>query len=540
MEIFRVENLSFSYPDADKKALSEVSFCVNKGEFVVLCSKSGGGKTTLLRQLKPELTPFGEKSGEIYFNGAKLSKDNSSEIGFVLQNPETQVVTDKVISELAFGLENYGVEPSEIRRRIAEMSSFFGIDSWISKQTSQLSGGQKQILSLASVMVMRPQVIILDEPSSQLDPVSTENFFNTLRRINQQFATTIILSEHRLEECFSMADKVLYLEEGRLVLNAKPEIACKELYKTDMRVALPSASKIFGGETFLEKLPLTVREGREIILSGYKKTEAKLVEREISSENAVLIKDLWFRYEKNTPDILKGVELEVKKGEICCVLGGNGAGKTTLLNVISKLSKAYHGTVKLFGKKITDFKGNSIYKGTVGVLPQNPKNLFSSKTVREDFVESCKALGKNEEIIEEIAVKLSFENLLDRHPLDLSGGEIQKCALGRVLISDPEILLLDEATKGLDAFSKKEIGGILKSLSESGKTIVFVTHDTEFSAEFADSCCLLFDGEIVSKDIPQRFFSQNYFYTTSSASISRDVVKNAVTPSQVAENLIRI
>lgn len=540
MEIFRVENLSFSYPDAEKKAVDGVTFCVNKGDLVVLCSKSGGGKTTLLRLLKPELSPFGEKSGEVFFDGEALSEKNSSKIGFVLQNPDTQVVTDKVMHELAFGLENMGVAPVEIRRRIAEMASFFGIDDWFSKETSQLSGGQKQILSLASVMVMRPDVLILDEPSSQLDPVSTENFFNTLRRINEQFGTTIILSEHRLEECFSMADKVLYLDNGRLTFEGEPQTACKVLYKTDMRLALPSASRIFGGENSLEKLPITVKEGREILLGNYKKSEAELEARDICNENSIEIKDLWFRYEKGSADILKGLELEVKKGEICCVLGGNGAGKTTLLNVISKLSKAYHGSVRLMGKKISDYKGNSLYNGEVGLLPQNPKNVFSSKTVRADFEESCKALNKDKKIIEEISQLLSVSHLLDKHPFDLSGGEIQKCALGRVLISDPEILLLDEATKGLDAFSKAEIGRIIKELSDKGKTVVIVTHDTEFSAEFSDNCCLLFDGEIVAKDVPQRFFTENYFYTTSSASIARDVVKNAVTPLQVAENLIKI
>ena len=538
MEIFRVKNLSFSYPEADKKALDDVNFSVNSGEFITLCGKSGSSKTTLLKLLKPQLSPKGDKNGEILYKGNDLyTTENAvtaTKIGYVMQNTETQIVCDTVIKELAFGLENMCANPFEIKRRIAEISAFFGIEEWVLKNTNELSGGQKQIVSLASVLVMNPEVIILDEPTSQLDPVATDTFFSLLEKINRQFGITIILSEHNLEQCFPMSDRVIFLDEGKIVCDDTPKNACRKILKTDLKKALPSATRIFENEN---NLPISVREGREIILGGYEKTTCPIVEKQNDNEEIISLKDVWFRYEKNGKDVLKGLDLSVKKGEILAILGSNGSGKTTLLNVISKLRKAYKGSVKLKNTAISSYKGNSLYRGIVGFLPQNPKTVFSNDTVREDFLESCKVLSKDESVIDEISKKLSISHLLDRHPFDLSGGEIQKCALGRVMISNPEILLLDEPTKGLDAFYKSELSEIFTKLSEEGKTILIVTHDLEFSANTAHSCAMLFDGEIVCKDTPQKFFYENYFYTTSCASIAKDVVKNAVTVSQVTENL---
>lgn len=540
MEIFRVENLSFAYPDSPQKVLDNVSFSVSTGEFITLCGRSGSSKTTLLKILKPQLCPVGEKSGEIYYKGENLYSTpdtiTATKIGYVMQNPETQIISDTVKKELAFGLENMGVPSYEIKRRIAEISAFFGISDWINKDTNQLSGGEKQLVCLASVMAMNPEVVILDEPASQLDPVATDSFFSLLEKINRQLGVTVILSEHNLERCFSMSDRVLFLENGRLACDDAPRKACGEIFKTKMKLALPSAVRIFG-EDFPENPPLNVRECRKIILDGYEKTACEIFTAKNENADAVTVKDLWFRYEKNGCDVLKGVNLSVKKGEILAIHGSNGSGKTTLLNVISKLKKAYHGDVKVNNRAIASYKGNSLYRGTLAFLPQNPKTVFSGKTVREDFLESCKAHLKNEGKIDDISRKLGISHLLDRHPFDLSGGEIQKCALGRVLISEPEIILLDEPTKGLDAFYKSELSEIFKDLSAEGKTLIIVTHDVEFSAQTAHSCAMLFDGEIVCNESPQTFFSENYFYTTSASAIAREVIKNAVTVSHVKKNL---
>lgn len=545
MEIFSVKNLSFKYPECSNFAIKDCNFKVNKGDFVVLCGKSGCGKTTLLRLLKPEISPFGNVEGKIFFMGEPLKtlsrRDSAEKIGFVMQNPQSQVVTDRVSQELAFGLENLGAKPDEIRQKIAEISSFFGIDGWISDKTFELSGGQKQILSLASVMILNPDVIILDEPSSQLDPVSTDNFFSVLRLINEHFGTTILLCEHRLEECFSMADMVIYMENGTIKFVENPQNTCEKLYKTQMNPALPCAVRIFGDKVSNDHFPISIKDGREFLRANFKENVAEIKQFNNKNDFAIDFSDVWFRYEKNSSDILKGVDLKVRKGEILSILGGNGAGKTTLLKVISKLAKPYKCKGKILGKDYKSYKSNSLYKGVISVLSQDPYTMFSSKTVREDFVESCKAFNlDSKEKISEIATSLGIENLLDKHPFDLSGGEIQKCALGRVLICDPQILLLDEPTKGLDSFAKLEIGYIIKLLAKRGITIVIVTHDVEFSAEFADECCLLFKGEIVSRDCPQKFFSDNHFYTTAARIIAKEKISNAVTVEQVRKCLVEV
>ena len=545
MEIFRVENLTFKYPDSQKNALENVSFNVNKGEFLLLCGKSGCGKTTLLRLLKPELSPHGEKSGVVFVCGQNLFDKSSAsfadKIGFVSQTPENQIVTENAYNELAFGLENLGALPCEIKRRIAEMSSFFGIDEWIFKDTSQLSGGQKQILSLASVMVMSPDVIILDEPSAQLDPIATDNLFATLRRLNERFGITVIISEHNLGESIPIADRVIYLDGGKLGFCEPPRKACIKLFETQMRDALPSASRIFGKFSDANNLPLTVKEGREIATTKFNQNVAPIKKYENENESVIKLSDVFFRYEKNSPDVLKGVDLEVKKGCFLAVLGSNGTGKTTLLNVIAGLNKAYHGNVKILNKNINDYKGNSLYRGKIALLPQNPRTIFSHNTVRADYVESCKAYGygkeKSEQLIENLTLWSGISELLERHPSDLSGGEIQKSALVKILLSEPEIILLDEPTKGIDSLSKSQTGSILRELCKEGKTVFAVTHDVDFAAEFADECALLFDGQIVSRDVPQRFFAENQYYTTEACAIARGTVKNAVTVAQVTENL---
>lgn len=541
MEILSVKNLTFKYPDTDVNILDDVSFSVKNGEFITLCGKSGSSKTTLLKLLKPQLSPKGTKSGEIIYKGKNLyslpCEETATKIGYVMQNVYTQIVCDTVNKELAFGLENMGIPPFEIKKRIAEISAFFGIEHLVSKNTHQLSGGEKQIVSLASVMIMNPEVIILDEPTSQLDPVATDTFFNLVEKINRHFGITIIISEHNLERCFLMSDKVIFLQDGKVCCNDTPQKVCCEMLKTDMETAVPCAARIFNNEKIL---PISIKEARQLILDGYEKTDCILDSYDNPNPVDVSLKNVWFRYEKNGKDILKGVSLSVKKGEILAIHGANGSGKTTLLNLISKLKKPYCGEIKLNNTALSNYKGNSLYRGVLSFLPQNPKTVFCADTVREDYLKSCKALDKDITLVDEISELLSVTHLLDKNPFDLSGGEIEKCALGRVLISQPEILLLDEPTKGLDGFYKNELTLILKKLSQMGTTIIMVTHDLDFSASTADNCAMLFDGEIVYKDIPQRFFGENYFYTTSPAIISKGVIKNAVTVPQVIKNLKKI
>lgn len=547
MEILHIEDLSFTYPGSDSPAVEHVSFSVHSGEFMVVCGESGCGKTTLLRLLKRELAPAGEKTGRILYNGVAQEqldeRTAACEIGYVLQNPDNQIVTDKVWHELAFGLENMGLPTEVIRRRVGEMASYFGIQGWFRRRTDELSGGQKQLLNLAAVMVMQPRVLILDEPTSQLDPIAAAEFIATLQKLNRELGLTILLVEHRLEEVFPLADTVLLLEQGRVLLCDAPRRVGSHLgglqREHPMLLGLPSAVRIFHALQVADACPLTVREGRDFLERHFAAGPELPVAAAAAdaAETAIELKKVWFRYEKALPDVLRGTSLRIGRGELFCVLGGNGTGKTTMLNVIAGLNKAYRGRVLINGKPIRDYKGQALYRNLLAFLPQNPQTVFVKDTVREDFADILAALERPKAAraaeIDAVAQTVGIASLLDKHPFDLSGGEQQKCALAKMLLLRPQILLLDEPTKGLDAYSKHTLKKLLQTLKKDGMTLLMVTHDVEFAAECADRCALFFDGEILSTDVPQTFFAENTFYTTAANRMARQLCHNAVTCEQV-------
>ena len=543
MEILHIQDLSFSYPKSKSKALTHVSMTINEGDFVVICGESGSGKTTLLKLIKKELAPIGNKEGRILYNGTEIDKleqrVSATDIGFVLQNPESQIVTDKVWHELAFGLENLGVPADIIRRRTAETASYFGIDDQYRQSTDSLSGGQKQLLNLASVMVMQPRILILDEPTSQLDPIASDEFIATLKKLNDELGITIILTEHRLESVFPITNKVAVMEKGRVISFDSPRKVGNQLKHNKISLGFPCAVRMFQGLDASGECPLTIKEGRDYLASSFSQSKGKSVAVTDTSfdETALEAKDLWFRYEKRSADILRGVSISLHKGEIYTTLGSTGVGKTTLLNVLSGINRAYKGGVKVFGKKLSQYKNNSLYKGNLALLPQNPAIVFTQDTVREDYAKLLKALGlANQEIDERIADisdKLGLSDLLDCHPSDLSGGEQQKCAIGKTLLSSPKILLLDEPTKSIDAYAKQELIGLLKGLKASGMAVLIVSHDIEFAAQISDKCALFFDGELIAQDEPHRFFSGNNYYTTAAYRISRGFFENAVLTDEI-------
>ncbi|MBQ9851769.1 MAG: ATP-binding cassette domain-containing protein [Ruminiclostridium sp.] len=530
-KLFEIRDFSFSYPEEETRALDGLTLDVTPGEFLVLCGPSGCGKSTLLRQLKTVLAPHGVKSGAILFEGVPLEevdhRTQSQRIGFVQQNPENQLVTDKVWHELAFGLESLGYDTPTIRRRVAEMASFFGIQTWFYKNVTDLSGGQKQLLNLASVMVLQPSVLILDEPTSQLDPIAASDFLAVLGKINRELGTTIILTEHRLEETFPLATSVAVLDRGKLLCKGSAKDVGETLKEAghSMFLAMPTAMRVWAAVENLLPCPVTVREGRDW-LTAFAQThplgELPRAPRHTYPEEPVLTcEELWFKYEKEGPDVVKGLTLSVKRGEFLALLGGNGTGKTTSLGLLAGLHKAYRG-------KLTR-------TGTVGVLPQDPQALFVKKTLREDLLELVRHLPQAEQ--EERAARLvslcRLEGLLDRHPYDLSGGEQQRAALAKVLLLDPDLLLLDEPTKGLDAEFKEILAEILQTLLARGVTILMVSHDVEFCARYAHRCALFFDGNIVTQGTPREFFSGNSFYTTSANRMARSLLPQAVTPEDV-------
>ena len=542
MERFKIQNLTFTYPEQEIPVLRNVDLSLHPGDFAVLSGSSGCGKSTLLRQLKTVLAPHGSKEGTILFNGTPLEtvdeRTQTAKIGFVLQDPDSQIVTDKVWHELAFGLESLGFENSAIRGRVAEMASFFGIQTWFHRSVTQLSGGQKQLLNLASIMAMQPEVLILDEPTSQLDPIAASDFLNTVRKINIELGTTIIITEHRLEDIYHCADQVIVMERGRVVANDNPRKVGEQLWmqKSEMFPALPTPVRVFYESGAPGACPLTVREGRTWLTWAFQnreichKSPAFEPPAQAVSDPALRLKECWFRYEKNSPDILKGVSFDVPKGSIFAIVGGNGAGKSTTLKAISGVCKPYRGKVEVFGKPVGKYRAGELFRNCLSMLPQDPKSLFVKKSVRLDLEEMCRDQGK----IAEISDTCQITHLLDNHPYDLSGGEQQRAALAKVLLTEPKLLLLDEPTKGLDSFFKLKFASILHRLKQQGITVIMVSHDVEFCAEYADLVSMFFDGQMVTTDTPHRFFGQNSFYTTAANRMSRCVFRDAVTASDVA------
>lgn len=555
MEILNVENLKFKYPKTEKYVVDDVSFHVNEGEFVVLCGPTGSGKSTLLKLLKPEISPLGDKQGHVKLFNEEIDRDieekkiKASRIGYVCQNPKEQAVTDKVWHELAFGLENMGIPQNAMGAGIAEMASYFGIEDWYEKRVDELSGGQLQILNLASVMVMNPDILILDEPTAQLDPIAASEFLMTLKKLNNDFALTVIIAEHRLEELVSVCDRLLVMDDGKMISDGAPKDILKSMdTSSEIFDALPSAYRVYKGLNNDKdtESPVTIREGRDYLAGFIKEskkesdstdnressnaTNIRIKEKKIVNDPALEFKDVSFRYDRELPDAIKELNFTVEKGEIFCILGGNGSGKTTALNASAGLIKPYEGSIKVFGKKLKEYKNGSLYNKCLSMLPQDVQTLFLHNTVREEF-ESRKALDRLKEF------PFDISGIMDRHPYDISGGEQQLVALALVLITDPKIILLDEPTKGLDAYRKRNLAEILKALKASGKTIVTVTHDVEFAAMCADRCALFFKGSIASEGDVHSFFINNNFYTTYVCRMCRGICDGPVTVDEIIETI---
>ncbi|MGE7112168.1 ABC transporter ATP-binding protein [Lysinibacillus sp. NPDC047702] len=541
MAIVKINNISFTYPNEVNPILKNINLNIHQGEFIVLIGQSGCGKSTLLRHFKRELRPHGEMTGTIFYKDCDLEQLNAevaaADIGYVFQNPDNQIVTDKVWHELAFGLESLGIDSPIIRRKVAEMANFFGIQKWFHHKTTELSGGQKQLLNLASIMVMQPKLLLLDEPTSQLDPIAALEFIQTLHRLNKELGITIILIEHRLEEVLTLADRVLIMDEGSILFDGPP----KEILKTlpanhAMITALPTATKIYHQLNGIGPIPLTIREGQRWLSNqqyNFSSSHTLTTKSQTKTDIVLEAKDIAFRYEKNGMDIVHHFNLQVKEQEFITIIGGNGTGKSTVLAILSGLQKPYHGKVFLFSKPIKSYSNKQLYQQYLTLLPQNPKTLFVQKTVRQELDDMAHLHKVSEAKIQETVQLFNLTHLFNRHPYDLSGGEQQKLALAKLLLIEPKILLLDEPTKGLDAHAKEELAVILKDLQAKGMTIIMVTHDIEFSAQYSNRCALFFDGSIVSEGEPRAFYSGNNFYTTAAHRISRDLLSNAITCEDV-------
>ena len=533
MAAFAIEHLTFAYPKAASPALDNVSFSVREGEFFLLCGVSGGGKSTLLRHLKSVLTPYGTRSGQVLLDGKPLetwaARTQAQRIGFVLQQPDDQLVTDKVWHELAFGLESLGTGAQTMRLRVGEMASFFGIQTWFDRSVDTLSGGQKQLLNLASVMAMHPDVLVLDEPTGQLDPIAAAEFLHTVQRLNRELGVTVILSEHRLEDALPMADRTAVLEQGRLTALGTPDEVARALLErgSPFFAAMPTPVRVWGGVGAPGKCPLDIRAGRAL-LETLRPSPLPATDTPADSDGAPLLqlRECWFRYDREGADVLKGLSLTVRAGELLAIVGGNGAGKSTALAVLAGQRRPYRGKVLQKAKRIA-------------ALCQEPRAMFVKDTVRADLEDALRTLSlpaaEQQPRMDAAVAAMALSPLLERHPFDLSGGEQQRAAIAKLLLARPDVLLLDEPTKGMDAAFRASFGALLRALCEQGTAVVLVSHDIEFCAAYADRAALLFDGQILSEGRTRAFFAGNHFYTTAANRMARPWLPDAILCREVIE-----
>ncbi|RHW42575.1 ATP-binding cassette domain-containing protein [Neobacillus notoginsengisoli] len=537
MAQIELKNVTFTYPDAPAPALSSVNLSIERGQFVVLLGSSGSGKSTLLRLLKEEIRPHGRLEGTIDISGT-----TSSEMGFVFQDPENQIVADDPLHEMVFGLENRGLATSEMRSRVAEIVSFFGAEPILHKKMHELSGGKKQQMNLASVLLMQPDVLLLDEPASQLDPVSTRELLDMLKRLNEEFGMTIVLAEHRLEEIITLADQVVMMENGRIIYDDPPREVMKELWKTGSRAFVPDIPALFLQKNSSEatsRLPLSIKEGRGMLGAILQKNEQEWPElypdetrirtnsAAIGRNTILTAKNASFRYDRKNGTVIEDLHFSLGSGELYALLGGNGSGKSTLLKLLCGVLKPEAGNIMLNEKPLKKWKTTEV-AARIAYLPQNPKLFFLHDTVRGEMEAACRAWGTKMSEADRLAEEFGIDRLLDQHPYDLSGGELQKAAFVCLLLKKPDILLLDEPTKGLDPVSKENLAAILREWKGNGAAILISTHDIEFAAKYADRCGMLFQGNITSEGSPDSFFNGNFFYTPILQRLYRNLGKTAI------------
>ena len=557
MNILEIKNLNFNYVDFPP-LWENVNMQLEAGDFALLLGPSGSGKSCLMKHLIYKLAPYGNASGDILYKGQSLDSlspyEHVKNIAYVSQNPDEQIVSESVWQELAFSLEQLGMPADKMRLRIAEVANFFGIQEWFWQKTNELSGGQKQILNLASTMVLKPEILVLDEADSNLDPVTRVSFLNILQRINVEMGTTILLSSHNWENTLDLANKVYYLNNQTLRNFDSNSDFINFIYSEipEEISALPTASQVSYQLKEISTNNVKTRQDLSNALFGNNLPSLRNLATEFNAENnehnmringvdenLLEIKDLQFKYKKVGENILDHLNLSVPTKSICFILGGNGSGKSTLLKCIVEQLQ-YSGSIKINSKENTGVKTFLLKKSSnrprISYLPQNTRLLFSADTILEEIRLAFEAVAK-EDIpyladifaidLEEFGPETLLESFglserMNFNPGDLSGGELQRAALALILLNKPQLLLLDEPSNNLAYNDIEHLSKILERLRNKGLTILAVSHDLEFASKIADSCALIFQGEIVSHAEPHRFFADNFFYTTDSCKIAQD------------------
>ncbi len=488
MVFVEAHDYRFRYPGGEQDALAIDSLTIEQGSFCVVAGASGSGKTTFLAQLSGSVGRKGNEEGTL--------KRMAEQTACVWQNPQTQIVTDRTEYEIVFGLENQGMPRDQMERRLAEVVTYFGLEEWMECDTMTLSGGQMQSLTIASAIAMNPDLLLLDEPTSQLDPVAAGKIYELLRQINEELGITVIVSEQRLDKVIALADQMIWMRQGKIVAEGTPQEVWQCMGGRERRDFFPeyaNLSWLCGKE---ETLILSPKKARMWFEANYEerkensREKGKEIER---AEENVTMQDLCFRFTKKGKDVVRECSASFPIGAITCIVGGNGSGKTTLLEILSGRYRPYRGTVRQMPNR-------------TAMLPQQPRYLFVEDTLGEIF-------QKNERI-RELAEYFGINRERDRHPRDLSGGELQRLALASVFAKDCECYLLDEPTKGLDRENKRKLGSYLKELVKENKTVILVSHDMEFAARYASYMALMFRGQIPLVTDHNRFFIENQFYTT--------------------------
>ena len=528
MPAIEVRGLRFAYPGAEVPVFEGLDWRVPQGTFALLVGGTGSGKSTLLSLLKPEISPAGECSGELRMLGESVAdmdvRASAERVGYVFQDPENQIVCETVWHEMAFGLENLGMSRDEMRRRVAETSYFFGVEDWLHRDTDTLSGGRKQLLSLAAVLALRPRVLLLDEPTSQLDPVAEKNFLHALFRVNRELGCTVVVATHQPRSMLEYATCAYRIEGGRVYevadiasLGHREELFSGEVPGwggswrakngvfssasgrpgyLDPRVGAPGAKKRPKSDKSAEfeaQILLQDDSGAPSCAGGCR------ILPKMHAGSATTLAGGWFRYDRASGWVLRGLDASFSAGAVHAVVGGNGCGKSTMLSVLAKTVKLQRGHME---------RGAA----SAALLPQNPKALLVAETVREELMEWASTCGYDEAMARERATSLGLSGLDGRHPYDLSGGQRQLLALAKLLLIGPELLLLDEPTKGLDLASRRIIARALRDHAEAGGTVIMATHDLGFAEQVADDIAMMFDGEIACMEPPADFFADNVFY----------------------------
>ena len=522
MEAVKIENVTYWYPESSRPSIENINLSIKQGELLLLAGPSGCGKSTLLRLINKLVPDYygGKISGEVYLWGKKLRdssrRDIASRVGMVYQHPEKQIVLQDVERELAFGLENLNTDMKKMKRNVSEVISFLNLQNIKERSTMNISGGEKQKLAIGSVIAMDPEIIIFDEPISQLDPIAAEEVINCISRLNRDMGKTVIMAEQRLDKCFEIADRIVFMEEGRII---EEGTALSIPHSITKRCFLPVIPYMFRSAQW-EHIPLNVKEARSMILD-YDYSTINSPENNLKDSCPVLqITGLSFEYEKNT-SLLKNVNLTLNKGEFLTIMGENGAGKSTLFKIVSGLIDGYRGQVKVNGKNIKSMETVERVK-TIGYLSQNPNDYLGRDTVFDEVAYTLRNIGEfNVDRVNQMLDRMDLMGLKEKNPRDLSGGEKQRTALACTIIASPEILILDEPTRGMDWDSKESLGGYLRSLCDSGTSVVLITHDVDFAADYTDNIALMFDGSIIASGECRNMVKDAIYYSPQAAKVFR-------------------